>query len=514
MINSTGLPRRALMGAGLAGTMALSLPVRAAGRRDTLTVALPGNPETIDPHQFRSIMTGSVLACCMETLITHDPVTMEFRPMLATAWTNIDPLTWELKLRPGVKFHNGEPFDAESVRFSIARIIDSPLNTLGKTVWPPTFGQKVVVVDPLTVRIVTKVPDPLVPNRLAAESLGMCPPKAYAAYAEKFNGDTLIGTGPYRFVEYVVGQHVVVQANPDYWGNKPVTPRVRWDVVPDPATRVAALQRGVTDVVVNLPIPMLDTVRAAPDLDIYSVLGSIVHGLLLNVNKTPALQDVRVRQALNYAIDRKTILDSLYKGLGRINNGVVASQVDYAIDPGSYDYDPDKAKALLKAAGHAGGLKLDVWQSTGRYELGTEAIQAIAGFLDDAGVTANVQLLDWGQFNAKAGRSQLSNALYYGFVNGVWDPDYILQRFLPSYPSFRYFDATGTLAEGLAKYGSIFPRDERAKLAAELQKSVHDAAPWLFLYQLNENFGIRKAVKGFRMRPDHMMVVRDAYVEA
>src|SRR4051794_8473033 len=160
--------------------------------RNSISVAMPANPETIDPHQFRSIFTGSVLACCLETLLTRDPETMELRPLLATEWRNIDPLTWEFKLRQGVRFHNGEEFNADSVKFSIERIIDSPLNTLGKTVWPPSFGQKVEIVDPYTVRILTKVPDPLVPNRLAAESLNMAPPKALEANREKFVGDKLI----------------------------------------------------------------------------------------------------------------------------------------------------------------------------------------------------------------------------------------------------------------------------------------------------------------------------------
>ena len=128
--------------------------------------------------------------------------------------------------------------------------------------------------------------------------------------------------------------------------------------------------------------------------------------------------------------------------------------------------------------------------------------------------TRSSQLLDWGEFNARASRSKFKDAFHYGFINGVWDPDYLLQRFLPSYPTYRYFDATGTLAQELRDYGSIFPGEQRAKLAAVCQKALHDEAAWLYLWQLNENFGLRKAVHGFHMRPDHLLVVRDAYAEA
>ncbi len=520
---ATGLSRRSALRSGaalLGGTFIgaqlgpYATRAEAAGKQPTLTIALPGNPETIDPHQFRSVLTASILGCCLETLLTRDPATMELRPLLATSYRNIDPNTWEFKLRQGVKYHDGAEFNAEAVKFNIERIINSPLNTLGKTVWPPSFGQRVEIVDPYTVHIVTKNPDPLVPNRLAAESLSMGSPKALANYKDKFVGDGLIGTGPYKFVEYTVGRHVVLELNPDYWGEKGATQKLIWEIIPDPATRVAALQRGTIDIVVNLPFPMLSNVEQSADLAVYSRLGSSIHGILLNANQTEALKDKRVRQALNYAVDREAILKNLYKGHGQLLNTPVARQVEYSIDPAPYTYQPDKARALLAEAGLKDKLEFTLWQSTGRYELGVETAQAIAGYFEDVGVTTNLQLLEWGDFNAKAGRSQLKDGLYYAFVNGVWDPDYVLQRFLPTYPTFRYFNATGELKNNLETFSHTFAKDERAKLAATCQQELHDEAVWVFLYQLDENFGLKKKVKGFQMRPDHLILVRDAYVEA
>ena len=508
----SALTRRAV----LAGSAALGLaaPARAATRQPVLKVALPSNLETIDPHQFRSILSGSAIACACETLLTHDVETMAFKPLLATSWRNLDPNTWEFKLRQGVRFHNGEAFNADSVKFSIERIINSPLNTLGKTAWPPSFGQSVEIIDPYTVHIVTKVPDPLVPNRLAAESLSMAPPKGLADYREKFVADRIIGTGPYKFVSYAIGRGATFEVNPDYWGPPPATPRIEWLILPDNATRVAALQSGAADVIANLPIPLLDTVEAADGLRVYSVLGSIVHGILLNANQTPALKDVRVRQALNHAVDRAAILKNLYKDRGKLLNGVVASQVQYAIDPGAYAFDPDKAQALLRQAGFGDGLELTFWESTNRNELAVEASQAIVGYLEDVGVHVNLQLLEWGEFNARASRTQFKDALHYGFINGTWDPDYVMQRFLPTFPTFRYYTATGELEQELHAFGSAFAGEERGKLAATCQQAIHDQAPWLFLWQVNENFGMKQGVQGFRMRPDHLIVVRDAYVES
>ena len=215
---SPSLPRRVVLAAGAALTLAA--PARAAAtRKPKLSVALPTNLETIDPHQFRSILSGSVIHCACETLLTRDVETMAFKPALATSYRNLDPLRWEFRLRRGVKFHNGEPFDANSVKFSVERIINSPLNTLGKTVWPPSFGQTVEIVDPYTVHVVTKVPDPLVPNRLAAESLSMAPPKGLAEFKEKFVPDRIIGTGPYKFVSYTIGRKAVFEVESGLLGS-------------------------------------------------------------------------------------------------------------------------------------------------------------------------------------------------------------------------------------------------------------------------------------------------------
>ena len=133
--------------------------------------------------------------------------------------------------------------------------------------------------------------------------------------AGKFVSDRPIGTGPFRFVEYVVGERVVLEASPDYWGAKAASQRLVWQIVPDPATRVAALARGTIDVMLNLPVPLI-TVEGDAKLAVYSELGSSVHLLLLNVLQAPPAQDRRVRQALAYAIDRATIVKSLYAGRG------------------------------------------------------------------------------------------------------------------------------------------------------------------------------------------------------
>ena len=508
------LKRARLIGVG--GVVALRTGSARAqgGRKPALTIALPSNPETIDPHQFRSVLTGSILVNICETLLIRDPKSMELKPLLATSWRNVDPHTWEFKLRRGVKFHNGEPFDAEAVKFSIDRTIGSKLNTLGKVLWPPSIGQEVQIVDPGTVRITTKVPDPILPNRVAAESVSMVPPKAMAEYREKFVSDRPIGTGPFRFVEYVVGERVVLEASPDYWGAKAASQRLVWQIVPDPATRVAALARGTIDVMLNLPVPLIPTVEGDAKLAVYSELGSSVHLLLLNALQAPPLKDRRVRQALAYAIDRATVVKSLYAGRGKLANSVVARQVTNAIDPPAYAYDPDRAKKLLAEAGQGSGFDLTLWQATGRWSQAEEAAQLIAGYWEKIGVRVSLQTLEFGEYNRRAGRGLLKDAAYYAFINGTWDPSYLTQRFLPTYGSFRYYDAAGELKQVIEEHEQTFDAKKRRDLATQVQKGLQEEVGWLYLWQLDEIFGMSRKVKGFRMRPDQILWTRDAYVEA
>ena len=507
--------RDLLKSAGAAAVVATLHPsvARAQSRKGTLTIAYPSTPETIDPHQFRSVLSGSIIGLMGEGLLTRDPQTMELKPLLAESWKNVNPTTWEFKLRKGVKFHNGEEFTGECVKFTVERIVASKLNTLGKLTFPPSFGPEVTVVDPHTVRITTKVPDPMLATRFAAESMNMSPAKGLAEYKEKFLTDRFIGTGPFKLVENVVGDRVVLETNPGYWGAKPPSQKIVIQVIPDAATRVAALQRGDVDVMLNLPIPLVANVESDPKLAVYSELSSLTHVLLLDTKQTPVLKDKRVRQALNMAIDRPAVIKNLFAGRGRLLNGVASPLVGNGMDPGPYPYDPAGAKKLLAEAGHPNGFELPLWQSIGRWTLAEETAQIIAGYWEKIGVKARLQTLEWAEYNKRAGTTQFTGAFYYAFINATWDVSYMLQRFKPSFTAFRYFDATGPFMKTLEDYDTAFDPKKRKELAAAGLKFARDEAMWVTLWQLDELMGISRKVKNFKMRADNVLWIRDAYVE-
>jgi peptide/nickel transport system substrate-binding protein len=479
-----------------------------------VVIAQGVDPSTLDTMNQQETPASVVAAHIFDTLVERDQNLKAVPALAAEVPKLVAPTVWEVKLRKGVKFHNGEDFTADSVKFTIERAINSKLNTLAKLTWPPSFGQEIVIVDPYTVKVVTKVPDPMVPSRLAAESMNIAPARGLAEYKEKFVTDRFVGTGPFKFVEHVVGDRVVVEANPAYWGPKPASQRIVIQVIPDSATRLAALQRGDVDVMLNLPIPLAPTVEADSSLRVYSELSSLTHGILLNTRESAPLKDRRVRQALNMAVDRAAILKGLYSGRGQFLNTVTGKNVANTVDPGAYPYDPARAKALLAEAGFGQGFEMTMWQSIGRWVLAEETAQVIAGYWDKIGVRTKVQVLEWAEYNKRSAAGAHKDCFYYAFINGTWDASYTVQRFKPDFQTFRYFDASGDLLKTIEEYERTFDPRKRKELGAKALTGLHDEAVWLFLWQLDELFGVSKKVKGFRMRPDNVLWMRDAYVEA
>jgi peptide/nickel transport system substrate-binding protein len=495
------LTRRDLLKSAAAGAAVAAVPGAAraqAKKKPTLTIAFPSSPETIDPHQLRSVLSGSILGLMGEGLLTRDPQTMNLQPLLAESWKNLNPNTWEIKLRRGVKFHNGEEFTAESVKFTVERAIGSKLNTLSKLTWPPSFGQDVLIVDPYTVRIITKIPDPMVPSRLAAESMCMAPAKGLAEYKDKFVPDRYIGTGPFRLAEYVVGDRVVVEANPTYWGPKPPSQRVVWQVIPDAATRLAALQRGDVDVMLNLPFPLAPNVESDPSLRLYSELSSLTHGILLNARESAPLKDRRVRQALNMAVDRQAIIKNLYSGRGHLLNTVTGKDVANTMDPGPYPYDPARAKALLAEAGFPNGFETEFLTSVQP----TSWSGAIQNYLQAVGIRIKITQLQVAPSIQKAWRGEAP--LYHQ----SWG-SYSINDVSAIFPVMYGKDANDNysrdpeLEKLVAEGGASSDPAVRKKAYSAAIKLMTDKAYWMPLFTYVNAYAFAKALD-FKTYPDEL----------
>ncbi len=354
-----------------------------AGPTGELVIAIGGDPSTLDPQVADDGNERAVNDNIYETLIARNPKTMELVPGLAESWEQIDDVTWQLKLREGISFHNGEPFDAEAAAFSINRVVNPDLNSEQISFFATIKEAKVI--DANTIQVITDGPDPTLPTRLYW--LKIVPP-TYAADANF--GTNPVGTGPYKFVEWVRDDHVTLEANPDYWGTSPTIAKVTIRPIKEEVTRLAALKAGEVDLVRGL-IP--EYVGEVPK--VASIPGLEFPWIRLNTLTGP-LTDQQLRLAINYAINREELAQSLYSGYAIPAEGQLLTPGHFGFNPNvkPYPYDLDKAKEFITAAGYA-GEELEFIGEAGRWLKDKELIEAVAGQLREAGLNVQVNIVEW-----------------------------------------------------------------------------------------------------------------------
>ncbi len=368
-----GMLRRSLM-LGLLGAASLaSLPI-AGATAQTLTIGVRGGPDSIDPHFTATGSHAEALKHVFDTLVWSGDG-LELEPRLAESWRPVDATTWEFKLRKGVKFHDGSDFTAEDVKFSIERIpiVSGPNPT---TIYTRRV-KEVKIVDPHTVHVVTDGPAPILANdfiRLFIVSHKAAAGLTKETANEAFNtGKAAVGTGPYKFVSWQPKGDLVLDRFDGYWGPKePWARHVRREVAND-AARVAQLKAGQLDLITRVPATDLAALRRDPKIAVQTIDTVYVFNIELDMReKAPSitakngaaldknpLLDLRVREALDLAIDRKALAEIAMEGLGApVNQMVTPSIFGFNKALGPRKYDPAAARKLLADAGYPNGFKL------------------------------------------------------------------------------------------------------------------------------------------------------------
>ena len=383
-----------------------------------LIVAASADMDTGDPAKSTGLATIAVLVNIYDTLV-HRDADLNLKPGLALSWKAVDPATWEFKLRKGVRFHDGEPFNADAVKFSFDRMLDP------KTHWPGAGSLRLIkavaVVNDDTVRFTTSEPWPAMPRFLGY--YGMIVPPGYL----KQNGDDAlirhpVGTGAYRFVRWVKDDRVELEANPDYWAGRPKIGRVVFRVIPTDAPRVAELLAGSVQLAPLLPPELFSPIQISSktklavgkSLSVFFVIYNLV-----NVAKDKPLADPRVRQALNYAINRQAILASVMHKVGAPVATFCTDVMD-ACDPSipPFGYDPNKARALLREAGYANGFDFSISGTSGTYPGDRDIVQAVADQLNQVGVRTHVDITEIGvQLKAVLARKLPENGWFTRFTD-------------------------------------------------------------------------------------------------
>jgi peptide/nickel transport system substrate-binding protein len=373
-----------------------------AAPQGKVVIAQGVDPTTLDTQNQQETPASVVASHLFDTLVERDQ-NLKIVPALAAELPKlVGPTTWEVKLRPGVKFHNGEDFNAESVKFSLERV---KTGLRASSNFRPI--EKVDIVDAYTVRVQTSKPWPIFPTIMTSRQASMYPPKAYAGKDSAFISKNPIGTGPYKLVRWSKDEEIVLEANDQYWRGAPRIKTVVFRPIPDDAVRVAALQNGEVDVAVNIP-PHLATIIANHPKIFLSTAPSIRTLQLMFVTHEYDAQhklvgpykgvtaDKRVRQAIAYALDVDEIIKGVLDGKA-MRTATLLTPLHFGYDPALKPIKQDlgKVKQLLTEAGFPGGLDLTLNSPQGRYVRDKEVAEAVTGQLTKAGIKTQLKTYEF-----------------------------------------------------------------------------------------------------------------------
>jgi peptide/nickel transport system substrate-binding protein len=467
----------------------------------------------MDPGRSTQVLTVNYFYNLYDALTRWD-APLQLQPSLATAWRSVNETTWEFTLRPGVRFHDGSPLTAEDVRATLERNL-----VPGKTVVQPGFTtiEAVQVVSPSVVRIVTKKPDPLLPVRMAQMGAQILPARLTTEDGVKELARRPVGTGSYRFVEWVKDERLVMEANRDWWGWEGRTPaieRVIWKPIPDDFPRLVALDKGEADIVTNVPPDRIKAIAEGRTTRIVSTPATRTVTFWINTN-APPLSDKRVRQAMHYALDVPAIVRSLYAGMGKPFSGGLAD-TDFGYNPAlkPYPYDPAKARTLLAEAGYARGIDVTLYAGSGTMVNDKHLLEVMGDMWAKVAIRARIEMMEMGarQRMNNERTLPLSGLMLINPQSTLLDADGSLWRlFHPNGFGGKYWagNQPGQRFHELmeaARY--TLDAGKRRQLYAEATRIIHDEKPWLELFQEVVVYGTSQRV-AFKPRSDYRLIVAE-----
>lgn len=466
------------------------LPALAQG--NVVRVAIPTDVRDFDPHQSIATHERAIQDNIFDTLIALGRDYTPSVPALAVAWTYEDERTLVLELRQGVTFHNGQPFTADDVVFTFDRILNSS-PPVGLNSWVAGTIDRVEKVDDHTVRIVT--PEPYAPLLANLARLHVIPAQTFEEMGVQGFALQPVGTGPFRYVSWAVGEQVELAAFEDHWREGlPKVDGAIFRIIPDEFGRYAALRAGEVDIVQNLPASRIEQVESDPGLRVESVWGQ--RNMWIGIMIKPPLDDVRIRQALNYAVDTDAIIDSIFGGeAGRVSpGGFGAVAFGYHDDVEGYPYDPARARELLAEAGYPNGIDLEFRCSSDRYASDREVCQAIQAYLSVAGIRTEVQFTEWAVYSQLRNDYSMNGLYFLGYGNSLFDADFPLRLCCWSGGRAETMFHTPELDALIEQAAATVDVDQRRAVYREIQQYIRDQAPYIFLYDQFDIYGISNRV--------------------
>jgi peptide/nickel transport system substrate-binding protein len=465
---------------------------------------------------------AEVIAHINETLFKLTPEG-KIEPLLAESHRlSADGKSLTINLRRGIQFHDGTPFDANAVKWNLDFFLD-PNNRVGYR-FLVSEVTAVNVIDSSTVQLVSGRPFVPLLAHLTHDFIAMHSPAAVQKAGGMRPptgmpyGGAPVGTGPYKFKEWVRGDRLVLERNAGYWGpKKPVFEQIVWRVIPDDGARVLALESGQIHVAVR--IPPRETSRLALNralrVDRTSSLRTIY--MAFNNQRRP-FTDVRVRQAFNYAVNKRAIVQTILGGAARVSDAPIAPGIVGYSPVMSYPYDPNKAKQLLAEAGFGSGLNVTLHHPTGRYVQDAAVAAAVQAQLREAGVNARLVTMEWATYLQATGRPVDQTdieMLMIGWGTVTGDADYGLYSLFHSSQwqpagNSRFFYKSADVDRLLDEARAITDPAKRAATYKQAMEIVMKDAPWLFLHSESQITGMRREVTGLLVHPTERVLAYNA----
>ncbi len=472
----------------------------------TVTIAIGIDADTLDPESQTTTTIANIGDYMFESLVWYNdersgvqpgqPQYTKVVPALATSWTvSKDGLTYTFKLRQGVKFQDGTDFNAEAVKFNVERALDPSVRNPNRYYFADIDPSRIETPDPYTVLLHLKQPSPTLIPRLASGYGGaeMVSPTA----AKKLGNDKLglgpfgAGTGPYMFKEWIHGDHITLVKNPAYWGRQPFFDVVTFRVVPNAGTRETMLRAGDVQIAFAPPAPDLPALRRDKALRV--VEGPSDRDIFVGLNNQwGPLKNVKVRQAFNYAVNKKALVHAILFGLGSIlESPTTPFLLGYTkVQAGGWPFNPDLAKKMLAEAGYPQGFTVSFRTPTGRYIQDYQFAQGIAAQLANVGVKAQIQTTDWPSYirwlttpldqtplqifvlGWASGYLDADGELFGQFHSAQWPPKGLESTFYKNPKVDDLLIAGQTTAD---------PK-KRLEIYKEAQEQIWNDAPWIFLW--------------------------------
>ncbi|RXZ78772.1 glutathione ABC transporter substrate-binding protein [Paenibacillaceae bacterium] len=479
-------------------------------------VALNANFITLDPHNAGDTNSISGVRSMYEGLMGFDE-NMSLKPVLADSYTiSEDGLVYTIKLKQGVKFHDGTDFNSEAVQINLARIQDENNNLRMRKSFAKVA--QVETPDADTVVITLSEPYNAFLNKLAMGL--MISPAALEQYGDKI-GQNPVGTGPFKFKEWIEGDRLVVEKNAEYWeAGLPKVDSLTFKPVPENGSRIAMLKTGEADFIYPMPTEQVAQVESDSNVVIDKTDSTIVRYITLNTMKKP-YDDLKVRQAINYAIDKDAFIKVVKSGLGSVLDSSMSSKTQYYAKQEGYQYDLEKAKELLKEAGYPDGFEAEIWGENDSETM--KGMQFIAQQLALAGIKLEVKSMEGAtlsdQINSAKSPEEAKIQMWFvswspssGDADGATRGLFSSEMFPPAGANTAYYK-NDNVDQWIAEANRSIDAEKAKSTYADIQQAIWNDAPWAFLAVDQVISGKRAYLEGIKVYPDGSVNVREAEVK-